>query len=72
MRTIVLIFFLIFSTGGVAAHDKDSIPSTQENEIEVVEQIEIMEAGDLEKPGYGFILGISKHRWMTTSGPIIS
>ena len=55
----------------MGAHETDSRLSAKESEVEAVEEIEVVEAGDAGRLAPGHVLGISKDRWMTTSGPII-
>ena len=71
MRTLVFIILLVFSSGWAGAHESGSKPSSQGREIETVEEVEVVEVEDAERSGPGRVLGISRHRWMTTTGPIV-
>ena len=71
MKAFILLFLIVFASGGTVCYGEDSKSSADEKDVEVVEEIEIVDVSDTAYVGQGYVLGVPKHQALEISGPII-
>ena len=71
MRALIGVFCLLFVWGFAEASGGEVQASNDGRQTEAIEEVDLAEVQEVKEAGSGYFLGISKHRWLTVSGPVL-